>query len=226
MTMDWQTFWDTKAAAATDFQATGRGLMDAIGYLHTVAEVVRLLNLKQNQTLADIGCGSGLLSLSLSPWLNHIYAIDISPALIQRAQSNLSGIDNISLQVGSLTQLPLEDSSVDRLLAYSVLQYLNNISAVKQAFLQVSRVLKKGGKALLAANPDPTKRYIYEEVVRSREDKQSAEKEITLLDSLLWITQEDLTRLAEEANLLAHIEPISSRIWQHFYMYDIIVEKI
>ena len=225
MNMDWQAFWDAKAAAANDFQATGRGLMDPPGYLHTVAEVVRLLDLRQGQTLADIGCGSGLIALSLAPWLAQIYGVDISPALIVRAQSNLAGMNNVSLQVGSLTDLPLDEACVDKLLAYSVLQYLGTEAAVSVAFQQVARVLKKGGRALLAANPDPARRDIYEDVVRNREDKSAAEKEIALLDNLLWVSQGQLILLAEEAGLSARIEPISSRVWQHFYMFDIVVEK-
>ncbi len=226
MKMDWQAFWDLKATAANDFQATGRGLMDPPGYLHTVAEVVRHLDLKQGETLADIGCGSGLIALSLAPWLRCIYAVDFSPALIVRAQGNLEGVNNVNLQVGSLTHLPLDDASVDKLLAYSVLQYLGTETAVSEAFQQVARVLKKGGRALLAANPDPIRRPVYEEVLRNREDKLAAEKEIALLDSLLWISQEKLIKFAKEAKLQARIEPISSRIWQHFYMFDILVEKI
>lgn len=224
--IDWLAFWDTKASESTDFQATGRGLMDPTGFLYTVAEVVRLLDLKQGQTLADIGCGVGLIALSLAPWLTRIHGVDISPALIVRAQGNLGGVDNVSLQVGNLTDLPLDDAYVDKLLAYSVLQYLGTEDAVSVAFQEVARVLKKGGRGLLAANPDPTRRSIYETVLRNREDnKMSAEKELVLLDNLLWESQEKLIQLAEESGLSARIEPISPRIWQHFYMFNVVVEK-
>ena len=225
MTMNWQAFWDSKAKAENDFQATGRGLMDPLGYLYTVAEIIRLLDLKQDQVLADIGCGSGLIALSLSPWLNHIHGVDISQALIMRAQDNLAGINNVDLQVGNLTDLPLCDGCVDRLLAYSVVQYLATEADVSMAFQQVARVLKTGGRALLAANPDPSRRDVYEGMLRNRVDKLAAEKEIVLLDNLLWVSQEKLVQLAGEASLSARIEPISQRIWQHFYMYDLVVEK-
>jgi SAM-dependent methyltransferase len=225
MSTDWQAFWDSRATSANDFQATGRGLMDPTGYLYTVAEVVRLLDLKQGQVLADIGCGSGLIALSLSPWLKRILGVDISPALITRAQGNLTGVNNVTLQVGNLADLPLADASVDKLLAYSVLQYLGTEAAVSAAFQQVARVLKAGGRALIAANPDPDRRRAYEDVVRNRTDKESAEKEITLLDNLLWVSQDKLIQLASEAGLSARIEPISPRIWQHFYMFDVVVEK-
>lgn len=221
---DWLTFWEGKAGAGNDFQASGRGLMDVAGYLYTVAEVVRLLDLRQGESLADIGCGTGLISLSLCPWLGEIYAFDISPALVQRSAENLSGARNIRVDVGSLIEIPLGNASVDKLLAYSVLQYLGGENAASAALSEVGRVLKPGGKALLAANPDPARRWRYEEIVRAR-DGQAAARELSLLDDLLWLSAERYIELAAAQGLHARAEPISERIWQHFYMFDLVLEK-
>ncbi len=223
--MDWVAFWEAKAGSQNDFQATGRSLMDVPGFLHTVAEVVRLLELKQGEVVADVGCGAGLFLLSLSPWLLHIDAIDVSPALIDRARRNLSGINNVNLQIGSITYMPFRDASVNKLLAYSVLQYLGNEASVRRAMREVARVLMPGGRAMLAANPDPSRRVIYESVVQKRSDKEAAAREIALLDDVLWLSGSQLIKLAKEVGLLARVEPISERIWQHFYMFDLILDK-
>ncbi len=223
--MDWLTFWDAKASAGNDFQATGRGLMDVPGYLNTVAEIVRILDLHQGDHLADIGCGAGLIAMTLAPWLKRVYAVDLSPALIERASKNLAGVNNVDLKVGNLTELPLTDALVDKLLAYSVLQYLADESNVSQAMHEVARVLKPGGRALLAANPDPTQRLVYEAVVRQRADQAAAAREISLLDDLLWLPEAQLLELAAAAGLKARIEPIDACIWQHFYMFDLVLEK-
>ncbi len=223
--MDWFAFWEAKAGAGNEFQATGRGLMDVPGYLHTLAEVVRILDLHQGESLADIGCGVGLIALTLAPWLERIQALDISPALIERARKNLEGVNNVDLEVGSLTKLPLEGACVDKLLAYSVLQYLGDESNVSQALREVARVLKPGGRALLAASPDPARRSAYEAVVRERADQAAAEREIALLDDLLWLAGPRLVELAAAEGLAARIEPIDARIWQHFYMFDLVLDK-
>ena len=198
--------------------------MDVAGYLYTVAEVVRLLDLRQSESMADIGCGPGLITLSLAPWLNEIHAFDISPALAHRAAENLSGVRNVRVEVGSLTAIPLGGARVDKLLAYSVLQYLGGEDAVAAAMGEVGRVLKPGGMALLAANPDPARRFRYEEIVRARDD-QAAALELSLLDDLLWLTAERYVEIALTQGLNARVEPISERIWQHFYMFDLILEK-
>lgn len=221
---DWLEFWDDKAGTGNDFQTSGRGLMDVAGYLYTVAEVVRLLDLQQSESLADIGCGPGLITLSLAPWLSEIHAFDISPALARRAAENLSGVSNVCVEVGSLTAIPLGDARVDKLLAYSVLQYLAGEDAVVAALGEVGRVLKPGGKALLAANPDPARRFRYEEIVRAR-GGQAAARELSLLDDLVWLTAERYVELATTQGLKARVEPISMRIWQHFYMFDLVLEK-
>ncbi|HTZ00540.1 MAG TPA: class I SAM-dependent methyltransferase [Rhodocyclaceae bacterium] len=223
--MDWPTFWDAKAAAGNDFQATGRGLMGVPGYLHTVAEIVRLLDLRQGETLADVGCGTGLIAMSLAPWLSRIDAVDISPAMVERARANLGDMPNVVLAPGSLTELPLGAASVDKLLAYSVLQYLGSVEAVASALREVGRVLKPGGRALLAANPDPARRPAYEDTVRGRSDGEAVAKELALLDDLLWLSAAECTRQAAAAGLAGRAEPISPRIWQHFYMFDLVVEK-
>jgi len=223
--MDWVAFWEVRAGADNDFLATGRGLMDVPGYLHTVAEVVRILDLQQGEQLADIGCGAGLIALTLAPWLERIHAVDISPALIERARKNLDGLNNVGLEVGSLSELSLADACVDKLLAYSVLQYLGDESNVNQALHEVARVLKPGGRALLAANPDSARRPAYEAVVRKRADQAEVDREIALLDNLLWLPGSRLIELAQAAGLSARVEPIATRIWQHFYMFDLVLDK-
>jgi SAM-dependent methyltransferase len=224
-TPDWAGFWDAKAASPTDFQATGRGLMDEVGFLYTVHEIVRLLAPRREHVLIDVGCGSGLISLALAPWLARIHALDLSPNMVERARRNLSQVANVEVAVGSIDAMALSDACGDRLLAYSVLQYLDGEATLVRALREIFRVLRAGGRALLAANPDPARRGALEQVIRARPDQDAAERELALQDTLLWITPERLCELARGAGFHAHAEAISERIWQHFYMFDLVLEK-
>ena len=225
--MDWLAFWENKAITSdNDFQATGRGTMEVPGYLYTVAEIVRILDLDKGEQLADIGCGAGLISLSLAPWLKNIEALDISEVLVERARENLKGMINVNIRLGSLTNVPLDDECFDKVLAYSVLQYLGDEEMVFQAFTEVARILKPGGRALLAANPDPVRRNTYENFIRKNSSPSRIDKDIALLNDLLWLSKEKLIRSATDAGLVARAEPISNHIWQHFYMFDLILEKV
>jgi len=222
---DWAGFWDAKAVSPTDFQATGRGGMDVVGFLYTVGEIVRLLAFRPADELLDIGCGTGLIALSLAPWVSRIKGVDISSGMVDRARSNLDHVPNVDVAVGSITNLHEPDDSYDKVLAYSVLQYLADESMLREALNDVFRVLRPGGRALLAANPDPSRRSRLEEVIRTRPDKEAVEKELSLLDQVLWVEPARMLTLAEEAGFSPRIEPISPCIWQHFYMFDLVLDK-
>ncbi len=223
---DWAAFWDAKANADTDFQATGRGLMDVVGFLCTVHEIVGLLAPDPKSVLVDIGCGTGLVTLAIAPWVAHVHAIDLSENMVSRAKQNLSHVGNADVKVGSIIQMGLPDSSCDRLLAYSVLQYLSSESEVISAFKEIFRVLHTGGRALLAANPDPAKRTALEQVIKARPDQDAVTRELELQKILVWIDPDRLCGLAEQVGFRARACQINERIWQHFYMFDLVLEKL
>lgn len=219
----WQKFWDAKATEPTDFRATGRGGMEVPDFLYTVGEAARLLDLGPQDRVLDAGCGSGIFALALAPWVKAVKGVDLSPGMIERARANGAGVANLSFEVAPITALPVPDQSIDKLLAYSVLQYLGGEAAVTAAFKEVKRVLRRGGKALLAANPDPARHDAFIAAVMAKPDETMRRIEIDLVARTLWIAPSRLSALAEECGLAAQVAAIHKRIWQHFYMYDLVV---
>lgn len=223
--LDWAEFWDGKAASPTDFQATGRSVMSPADFLFSVCEVVRLLAPGPGDRLADIGCGSGLFCLALADRVAKIDAVDISPAMVERARRNVAGVDNVNVTVGKLPRLDLASSAYEKLLGYSVLQYLRDEASVGEAFSDIARVLKPGGHALFACNPDPARRDVYLDAVRRMTPPENMAASLRIMEQTLWVAAEKMTVLAEQAGLRARVLPIHDRIWQHFYMFDFKVEK-
>ncbi len=225
-TILWDSFWDEKSQLPTDFQATGRGSMDIIGFLYTVREIKNILDLKETDAVLDIGCGTGLISLALSPWVKEIHGLDISPKMTERAKKNCSEAANISFGVGKITDLEIPPKTFNKVLAYSVLQYLGNEDEVLKAFQSLAKVLPENGIALYAANPDINKKEKYVEAVmsssRTPEDK---ENNLHIINSVLWISPERYIELGEKSGLQVEIFSISEQIWQHFYMFDIVLKK-
>ena len=221
----WRKFWDDKAAAESDFQATGRSQMDILGFLYTIHECASILELKSADALLDIGSGSGIMALALCSICSHIVALDISLDAVRRARKNVSGASNIVTGLGTIRCLPLKNESFDKVIAYSVLQYLSDEICIKAAFNEINRVMRPGAVGLFAANPDPQSQINYKKSLLSHKNCNQTNEAIGLLNKTLWVSRENLLELAKESGLDAIVLPINPRIQQHTYMFDLMVSK-
>jgi ArsR family transcriptional regulator len=112
-------------------------------------------------TLADLGCGSGILSAQLAPFIKQVIGIDNSDPMLIAAHQRTENTTNVDLRKGELTALPIDDESVDATLCVIVLSY---IADAGKAVQEMARILKPGGRAvivdLLAHNRDPFRRQM------------------------------------------------------------------
>jgi ubiquinone/menaquinone biosynthesis C-methylase UbiE len=89
----------------------------------------------------EICCGAGEAFKILSRYERGI-GIDISPAMLQRAQTAHRGAPVTFVQ-GDATRLPLADSSIDIVVTLGGIHHVNDRIAL---FKEVARVLKPGGR--------------------------------------------------------------------------------
>jgi cobalt-precorrin-6B (C15)-methyltransferase len=84
----------------------------------TQPEIITLalskLNLKPTDIFADIGCGSGSVSIAAAPLVKHVYAIDNRNEAVRATSENLKecDINNVSVLKGDAASL-LEDIDMD-----------------------------------------------------------------------------------------------------------------
>jgi trans-aconitate methyltransferase len=50
----------------------------------------------------ELGCGTGLWTQRLARRAQHVYAVDVAPEMLERAQARLSGIDHVSFELADL----------------------------------------------------------------------------------------------------------------------------
>lgn len=96
--------------------------------------------------LLEIGYGSGIFMPELSLHADQLVGVDVHehPEDVRHALSRL-GID-AELHTGRAEQLPLEDASVDAVVAVSALEFVDDMEASAD---EIRRVLRPGGHAIV-----------------------------------------------------------------------------
>jgi len=101
------------------------------------------------QTVADVGCGEGDLTLLLARFAKRVTAIDLSAQMLRvvqerSAEAGVSGC--VTVERGDLEKLPVAAGSMD---AVFVSQVLHHTVRPAKALAEASRILKPGGRLIL-----------------------------------------------------------------------------
>lgn len=106
------------------------------GYEHAL----KFLKIQPNQTLSDIGCGTGYFSDMASKQGADVTGIDASQEFIKQAKKRNA---EINFSTGEMEELPFADNTFDFVCGFNSFQYAANI---KIALSEAKRVLKDNGK--------------------------------------------------------------------------------
>lgn len=97
-------------------------------------------NLRPHHRVLEVGCGTGLLSKEIADRMDKLYAIDISPDLIDIAKNSVQK-DNITFLCANAYDLEFQEDSFDAVVGMSVLHHLD----VDKGLGEFWRILKSGG---------------------------------------------------------------------------------
>ena len=102
--------------------------------------------------MLDVGCGAGvdtLISAMMIGPSGKAVGIDLTPVMLKRAKQNLSKMDltNVVFEEGSAETLPFEDNYFHVAISNGA---LNLIPDKSRAFGEIYRVLKTGGRLMVA----------------------------------------------------------------------------
>jgi ubiquinone/menaquinone biosynthesis C-methylase UbiE len=152
--------------------------------------LVEALKITSVDHVLDVGCGTGLLSLSLAGVAGQVTGIDLTPEMLAQAralQTELK-ISNVRWQQGDILPLPFPDAAFPIVVTKATFHHLTDPAA---ALAQMARVCAPGGRiAVSDLTPDRAKVDFFDRVERLRDPSH-----------LHALPAEDLRQLGRTAGL-------------------------
>ena len=111
-------------------------------------KLLSLTNIK-DKVVADLGCGTGFVSLALSNEASIVFSVDNSSNMLKQLKRNACDKDykNLYLIKSSLDNISLFDESVD---VVFINMALHHIKDAEKAISEMHRVLKKDGVVIIS----------------------------------------------------------------------------
>jgi ubiquinone/menaquinone biosynthesis C-methylase UbiE len=118
----------------------------------TIAAAIEALDLRPGGGAADLGFGGGvglaLLLEQVGPQ-GKVFGVDFSPTMVSRAASRYRreiANGRLQLNAGSITQLPLEDGSIDGAITINTIYFIPELD---RAFSELARIIARPGKVVV-----------------------------------------------------------------------------
>jgi ubiquinone/menaquinone biosynthesis C-methylase UbiE len=129
------------AYATSDVHARGESLK----------VLLQLLQPESTWHILDIATGAGHTALTTAPHASHVYALDLTPAMLVKTQELAVSRDitNLTAALASGDRLPWPNESIDAITCRLALHHFTDAS---QAVEEWFRVLRPGGKVGLTDN--------------------------------------------------------------------------
>jgi SAM-dependent methyltransferase len=140
---------EERSRGSREFFAGAAGQWDRLRWDYFGAGVTQaalLALLPEGWVVADLGCGTGLVTAALAAHVQRVIGVDQSVAMLKAARKRTAGMDNVDLRQGDLEALPLADAACDAAILLLVLGYVAEPALV---LWEMARVVRPGGKVVV-----------------------------------------------------------------------------
>ena len=104
-------------------------------------------------TALELGAGTGFFSLNLKQAgvLDEVHVTDLSPGMVEAAKANAEALGfTVQGRVADAERIPYDDNTFDIVVGHAVIHHIPDVEA---AFREMLRVLKPGGRFVVAGEP-------------------------------------------------------------------------
>lgn len=146
----WKDYWEYKGRKELDpfVLDNWAGIMTRDLVPRFIEASRKMLDLKKEDKLLEVGCGAGMLLVPLSKDVKEAVGVDISPQLIRLIP------DGIKTYCAEANKLPFKDNEFDKVLCWATFHYFPDYEYAKQAIEEMKRVCKPGGKIAICDIPN------------------------------------------------------------------------
>jgi ubiquinone/menaquinone biosynthesis C-methylase UbiE len=104
-----------------------------------------------DSVLLDVGCGTGVYTISLAKNCSDIVGMDISPKMVERGFSKAKclNLNNTYFVVADVGHFPFRDSAFDLVLSVNLFHHVVDEDIINRGFFEQMRCCKRGGNILV-----------------------------------------------------------------------------
>ncbi len=115
-------------------------------------DMIRRMSPRPSEVVADLGCGTGYITIPLAPLVTKVYAIDAQQTMLDRLVEHVpEGYGGrVEAVLAELPPLPLADSSIDRAVMVNVIHEIDDLPLLHS---ELQRCLREGGRLSIVDFP-------------------------------------------------------------------------
>lgn len=113
--------------------------------------------LRKDQTVLEIGAGTGRFTLDIAPRVNKITAVDLSGKMLEQLRRKAAALrlDNVRAACGDFMEMPALEQA-DVIVSISAIEYIRDAGAL---FARMGGLLKPGGQLVITTAHDTFFRF-------------------------------------------------------------------